>query len=103
VGAEKILAERGLYRFHRGSVACALSMTDERVFWGHLGVNPGTPYHGRLFVNARGVRLYKVTMPETGNPALDDRWWLGFEGSRPYSFDATLEELKIAADFLTAG
>ncbi len=88
--------------FHRGNVLCALSKTHAHMYWGHIGVGQASAFHGRIFVNAGGVRLYKVLMSPTGNAAIDRRWWLGFEGTRPYSFDATLDELKIAADFLNA-
>ncbi len=77
-----------------------MSATPARLYWGHVGLAGTSPFAGMIFVNASGVRLYKVRMEPTGNPAIDRRWWLGFEGSRPYSFDHTLAELKRAADHL---
>lgn len=90
----------GFLRFHRAGVACAMSRTDAGLYWGHLGIFDDNDYHGRLFVVLAGVRLYRIHMPRSGNSALDNRWWLGFEGS--YSFDATLADLKRAADRLGA-
>jgi hypothetical protein len=100
VDVQEKLDSRGIVHFHRGSVLCALSKTLAHIYWGHIGVGQNSPYWGRIFVNAGGVRLYKVQMSPTGNSAIDKRWWLGFEGTRAYSFDGTLEELKAAADFL---
>lgn len=77
-----------------------MTTTSAKLYWGHVGLTPQSPYAGRIFVEASGVRLYKVRMEPTGNPAIDRRWWLGFEGSRPYSFEHTLAELKRAADHL---
>lgn len=91
---------RGIVHFHRGTVLCAMSATAARLYWGHVGLAATSPYAGSIFVDAAGVRLYKVRMDPTGNPAIDRRWWLGFEGTRPYSFDLTLAELKRAADHL---
>lgn len=92
------LDARGIVHFHRGTVLCAMSATPMRMYWGHVGVTSQSRFTGRIFVKASGVRLYKVLMEPTGNPSIDRRWWLGFEGSRPYSFDHTLAELKRAAD-----
>lgn len=91
---------RGIVHFHRGSVLCAVSATPSGLYWGHVGLGPGSPFSGVIFVEATGVRLYKVRMQPTGNPAIDRRWWMGFEGSFPYSFDKTLAEVKRAADHL---
>lgn len=91
---------RGIVHFHRGTVLCAMTTTVARVYWGHVGLAAGSAHAGRIFVEASGVRLYKVEMPSTGNPAIDRRWWLGFEGTRPYSFEHTLAELKRAVDHL---
>ncbi len=97
------LETRGIVHFHRASVLCALTKTPVHVYWGHIGVNETNAYHGRIFVVAAGVRLYKVAMAPTGNTAVDRRWWLGFEGSSPYSLERTLDELRDAADFVGAG
>jgi hypothetical protein len=94
------LDRSGIYHFFRGQLACALSRSAGDFYWGHVGFNADSPYHGRLFVKAGRVRLYRVSVPLTGNRALDERWWLGFEGSSPLSYRHTLEELKAAADYL---
>lgn len=96
--AEDIVEERGIYRFHRGACACAMSKTREHVFWGHIGLDEDNPHHGKIFVKLGGVAVYRMHMPVTGNAAWDRRWWLGFEGSKPYSFRSTMEELARAAD-----
>lgn len=98
------LEGRGIVHFHRGSVLCALSKTQGHVgtnmgtYWGHIGVDKRSPLYGSIFHKAGNVRLYRVTMAQTGNAAIDKRWWMGFEGTRAHSFDGTLDELKRAAD-----
>jgi hypothetical protein len=94
------LDRSGIYHFFRGQLACALSRSAGEFYWGHVGFPADSPYRGRLFVKAAGVRLYNVRVPLTGNRSLDDRWWLGFEGTSPMSYRNTLDELKAAADFL---
>jgi hypothetical protein len=101
VDVKERVDSRGIVHFHRGSVVCALSTTPARLYWDHVGVAASSPFAGRIFVDASGVRLYKVQTEPTGNPSVDRRWWLGFEGTRPYSFDLTLAELKRAADHLS--
>ena len=83
--------------FFRSGVACALSLTEDGVYWGHIGVEPVSAMHGCIFVNTPSTRLYKVPLM-LGNPTLDAKWWFGFEGSRPYSYTATLAQLKQATD-----
>jgi hypothetical protein len=75
-----------------------MTRTGAGLYWGHIGIHDDNDYQGRLFVVLGGVRLYRIHMPASGSAALDRRWWFGFEGS--YSFDATLDDLKRAADRL---
>ncbi|MBM4358779.1 MAG: hypothetical protein FJ096_11810 [Deltaproteobacteria bacterium] len=91
---------QGIVHFHRGTVLCAMTATAAQLNWGHVGVAGTCPFVGRIFVDASGNRLYKIRLAPTGNPAIDRRWWLGFECSRPYSFEHTMAELKRAADHL---
>jgi len=69
------------------------------MYWGHIGVDDTSGSYGCRFVSVGATRLFKVLF-FTENPALTSRWWLGFEGTRAYSFPATMNELKNAADFL---
>lgn len=83
--------------FYRNGVACAVSCTREGAHWGHVGVEPTNRHHGSRYVLAGGVSLYRV-VPQIANDVLLRKWWLGFEGSRPYRYDATLAEVMAAAD-----
>lgn len=91
-----------LRHFFRNGVACGVSSHRE---WGmashvgHLGVDAASPHYGRLFVRTPGVALYRMPV-ELTNEVLLKRWWLGFEGSRPFNYEATLAELLAAADWL---
>lgn len=93
---KEIVDAGGFFRFYRAGIACAMSRTQAGLYWGHLGIHDDCDYHGRLFVVVEGVRLYRVHMPASGSPALDRRWWFGFEGT--YSFDTTLADLKRVAE-----
>jgi hypothetical protein len=101
VDVREELESRGVVQFHRGNVLCALTKTPAHVYWGHIGVNPGNSLYGTIFLKAGTVRLYKVEMSPTGNASIDRRWGFGFEGTRPYSFQHTLDETKAAADFIS--
>jgi hypothetical protein len=96
---ESIIRTKGVYQVYRSGLACALTMTEFEFFWGHIGLSKKHSKYGQRFVIAAGVRLFKVTMKPLSD-ALDNLWWLGFEGSRPNVCDATFEELAKAADFL---
>lgn len=84
------------YRFHRGGLPCAVSRTNSRPYWGHIGVSEHSKYFNCRFLRIAGVRLFKVHMPPSGNALLDQRWWFGFEGS--YSYEQTMRDLQAAAD-----
>lgn len=93
---------RDIHHFFRAGYACAISRSDGELYWGHVGFTEKSPLHGRHFLAVASTRLYRVTMPLTGNRILDQRWWLGFEARSPWSYDDTLEELKLVADGLDA-
>lgn len=85
--------------FYRANLACALCTTEFGLYWGYVGLPEGHRHYKSSFVRAGPTRLFKAMAPDS-NPEWDKLWWLGFEGNRPYSYAATLAELKAAADLL---